>query len=150
MARILPFVLPAVIATTTCAAPARNVAAEAANEAMVVRFYDELFNEHDLAALDRYVGPTYTQHNPMATDGKETLRALFGPYFQAHPGYHATIARSAAEGDLVFLHVHAQESPDDRGRAVVDIFRVAGGKVVEHWDVVQPVPDKTASGHPMF
>lgn len=137
-------------ASNAIAAPQRDLDREAANEAMVVAFYDALFNKHDLGAIDRDIGPIYIQHNPMAADGRETIKALFGPYFQGHPGYRATIVRHAAEGNLVFLHVHAQESEQDRGRAVVDIFRVDGGKIVEHWDVAQTVPEKTASGHPMF
>ncbi|HLY55148.1 MAG TPA: nuclear transport factor 2 family protein [Stellaceae bacterium] len=150
MSRHLLALLLLTAAPAWAAESARNVAQEAANKAMVLTFYDALFNQHDLAAIDRDIGKTYIQHNPMAADGPGTIKALFGPYFKAHPGYHATIARAAAEGDLVFLHVHAQEDSLDRGRAVVDIFRIEGSKIVEHWDVVQPVPEKTASGHPMF
>lgn len=62
----------------------------------------------------------------------------------------ARIVRSATDGDLVYLHVHATERPDDRGKAVVDIFRVKDGKLVEHRDVIQPVPETVANQNTMF
>jgi predicted SnoaL-like aldol condensation-catalyzing enzyme len=152
MPRLLAAVLLlAVVAGGARAAEAaRSTAQEEANKSFVTAFYDAVFNKHDLAAVDRDIGATYIQHNPAAADGKAALKAFMAPYFQANPGAKATILRSAADGDLVFLHVHAQASDQDPGVAVVDIFRVADGKIVEHWDVVQRVPDRTASGHPVF
>ncbi|SKW40691.1 Uncharacterised protein [Mycobacteroides abscessus subsp. massiliense] len=60
------------------------------------------------------------------------------------------MVRSAVDGDLVYLHVHSTNDPQDRGQAVVDIFRVDGGKIVEHWDVIQDVPAESANGNTMF
>jgi len=72
------------------------------------------------------------------------------PYFTKNPTARSEIKRAVAEGDLVFLHVHAKSSETDRGMAVVDIFRVENGKVVEHWDVVQPIPEKANNSNTMF
>ena len=58
--------------------------------------------------------------------------------------------RSAADGDLVFLHVHSTGNPQDRGNAIVDIFRVDHGKIAEHWDVIEPVPEHAANDNTMF
>ena len=58
--------------------------------------------------------------------------------------------RSATDGDLVFLHNHSTTSENDRGRAIVDIFRVKDRKIVEHWDVIQPVPEKAVNNNTMF
>ena len=73
--------------------------------------------------------------------------ALTQRLWQALRGEHAL-----ADGDLVALHVHNRRSPELRGNAVVDIFRIENGKVVEHWDVVQaiPDPDKAKNKNSMF
>ncbi len=130
--------------------PARDPAQEEKNKKFVVEFYDALFNKHDMSSIDRAIGPTYTQHNPAAADGTAALKAFLTPFFQAHPHTKSTITQVAADGDLVFLHVHSQADDADPGRAVVDIFRLKDGKIVEHWDVIQAVPDKSANGHGMF
>lgn len=75
----------------------------------------------------------------------------FTPFLKEHPQSRAEIKRVVAEGDLVMLHVHSTLNPQDKGEAVVDIFRFdENGKIVEHWDVIQAVPEKTASGRSMF
>ncbi|MBF5002939.1 nuclear transport factor 2 family protein [Diaphorobacter caeni] len=121
------------------------------NKASAMAFYNEFFNQHDLSAADRYIGDTYIQHNPRVANGREAFKSTFAQIFKQNPGRRSTIARAVAEGDLVMLHVHTVTGPGDRGSAIVDIFRFdANGKIVEHWDVIQPVPDKTASGNGMF
>ncbi|MDX3810360.1 MAG: nuclear transport factor 2 family protein, partial [Bosea sp. (in: a-proteobacteria)] len=76
--------------------------------------------------------------------------SFFTSKFKSNPEARARIVRSSANDDLVWLHVHSTERPDDRGRAIVDIFRVKDGRIVEHWDVIQPVPEKAANGNTMF
>jgi len=66
------------------------------------------------------------------------------------PNSHNEIKRVIAEGDLVVLHVHSVREPGQRGRAIVDIFKVENGKIVEHWDVVQDIPEKSANDNTMF
>lgn len=122
------------------------------NKENALAFYDLAFNQHKLnQAVKQYVGEEYLQHNPMVADGGQAFINAFQPFLQENPQSHATVKRVVAEGDLVFLHVHNQQNPQDKGEAVVDIFRFnKQGKIVEHWDVTQPVPEKTVSGRGMF
>ncbi|MEO7715284.1 MAG: nuclear transport factor 2 family protein [Capsulimonas sp.] len=122
----------------------------AANKALVVKFYNEFFNAHHIDAALKYLTPDYKQHNPGVPTGRAAIISFFGPHFKQNPQSHATITQALADGDLVALHVHSQQNPKDRGLAIVDIFRVKNGKIVEHWDVVQPVPEKTANTNTMF
>lgn len=138
------------LALTGAAASAAGEPRQTANQRTVLAFYEAGLNRKDFDAAAQYLGPTYTQHNPTAADGVDGFRQ-FVEYLRAHlPQRHSTIVRSFADGDFVILHVHAQDGPDDRGKAIVDIFRLAQGKIVEHWDVIQPVPDKAANSNGMF
>lgn len=129
---------------------ARDVAAEEANRTLVLNFYDRFFNQHETAQAAEVVAEDYKQHNPQVPDGKAPFVSYFTGYFKENPQARARIARSATDGDLVYLHVHATNGPNDRGQAVVDIFRVQDGKIVEHWDVIQDVPAKAANENTMF
>lgn len=124
---------------------------EAENARIVVAFYDLAFNQHRPTEAARlYIGDRYIQHNPLVPNGAEPFYAYFEGFFRDNPQSRATIHRVIADGDLVALHVHSQETPDDPGRAIVDIFRVENGKIVEHFDVIQAVPATTANGNTMF
>ncbi|MCF7530057.1 nuclear transport factor 2 family protein [Neisseria lisongii] len=122
------------------------------NKANVLDFYELAFNQHKLQeAVGKHVGAEYLQHNPTVADGGQAFIDAFAPFLKSHPQSKATIKRVAADGDLVWLHVHSQLDDKDRGEAVVDIFRLdENGKIVEHWDVIQAVPEKTESGRGMF
>ncbi|HET6295635.1 MAG TPA: ester cyclase [Kribbella sp.] len=122
----------------------------AENKALVTSFYDQLFNNGDLSVIDKYVSAAYIQHNPFAADGPEALRALVAGQKKAFPQSHNTIKRVVAQGDLVLIHSHSQLTPGAAGTEVTDIFRVSKGKLVEHWDTLQPVPTSTASGNDLF
>jgi len=128
----------------------RNLAQEESNRALVVRFYDTVFNQHDLSIASTVLAPNYIQHNPHVPSGAAPFISFFTERFKANPESHSTIVRSAADGDLVFLHVHSTSNPQDRGNAIVDIFRVDHGKIAEHWDVIQPVPEHAANDNTMF
>jgi len=121
------------------------------NKDTVKAFYETAFNDHKPAeAVEKYVGGSYRQHNPMAADGSLAFIDFVSGYAKANPGLKVDIKRMIAEGDLVVAHVHIKTSEKDRGLAAIDIFRLENGKVVEHWDVVQPVPEKSANTNTMF
>jgi len=101
-------------------------------------------------AVAKYLGPNYRQHNPGAGDGPEPFIAAVKGFTQTFPALRMEPKRIIAEGDYVVLHSHLILKPGDRGRAVVDIFRLENGKIVEHWDVVQEVPETSANDNTMF
>ena len=105
----------------------------------------------DNAATARHFGATYIQHNPVAADGPEGFKGFVEFLKAKFPQSKSEIKRVFAEGDYVILHVHAVREPGTRGAAIVDIFRLdADGKIVEHWDVRQDVPEKAANNNGMF
>ena len=120
------------------------------NRQVVLAFQEQFFNQHDLHAADRYIVENYVQHNPTVPDGRKALVDTFGPVFEKNPQAHSQIIRSAVDCDLVYVHVHSTLNPADRGRAIVNIYRVNDGKIIEHWDVIQPVPEQSANGNTMF
>ncbi|ALB66607.1 Possible membrane protein [Cronobacter dublinensis 1210] len=130
-------------------ASARQSDVEEANRQRVITFYDRFFNQHDTAAAD-VVADDYRQHNPDVPDGKAPFVNYFSGFFRDNPQSRAKVIRSAADGDLVWLQVHSTNGSHDRGQAVLDIFRVKDGKIVEHWDIIQDVPEKAANANTMF
>ena len=120
------------------------------NKKIVVDFYNKALNQKDFDAASQYLGPRYIQHNPNVPDGSEALKGLVALLKEKFPNAHSEIKRVIAEGDYVVLHVHSVREPGQRGRAIVDIFRLENGKIVEHWDVVQPIPEKTNNNNGMF
>jgi predicted SnoaL-like aldol condensation-catalyzing enzyme len=121
-----------------------------ANKKVVMEFYEKGLNQKDFDAASKYFGPKYVQHNPGAPDGIEGFKAFIALRKEKFPNAHSDIKRIFADGDYVILHVHNVPNPGDRGSAIVDIFRLENGKIVEHWDVVQPIPEKTANTNTMF
>lgn len=121
------------------------------NKKLVREFYEMAFNQHKpTEAAKKYIGDKYIQHNPHVPNGAKPFYEYFESFFKANPDSHVEIKRALADGDLVVLHLHSKQNKTDLGRAIVDIFRVENGKIVEHWDVIQAVPEKTASGNSMF
>lgn len=116
---------------------------EEKNKRLVTEFYNKALNEKDFEAASRYLGDKYIQHNPGAADGPEGLKGFIEFLRTEFPESHNEIKHAYSDGDFVILHVHSVRVPGTLGRAIVDIFRLENGKVVEHWDVIQDVTDPT-------
>jgi predicted SnoaL-like aldol condensation-catalyzing enzyme len=121
------------------------------NKRTVLAYYNMAFNDRRPAeAAQKYGGPHYIQHNPQAADGFEAFVEFVEGFAEQFPQMSFDIKRAVAEGDLVVTHSLPKTSHEDRGTTAADIFRLEDGKVVEHWDVLQPVPESAANDHPMF
>ena len=101
-------------------------------------------------AVAKYIGPYYRQHNPTASDGSQPFIDFIHNFTQTFPSTQLDVKRMVAEGDMVMVHSHLIRQTGDRGMAVVDIFRLENGKIVEHWDVLQEIPEHPANNNTMF
>ena len=119
-----------------------------ANKKTVAGFYQELFGDKEVNAIDKYIGETYIQHNPSVADGKEALKQAVTQWFKGAPKERIDIQHLSAEGNLVYIHTKSKRGTTTV--STIDIFRFENGKIVEHWDVGQDVPEKSANPHPMF
>ena len=120
------------------------------NKKIVAAFYDAAVNQKDFEKASQYLGARYIQHNPLAADGREGFEGFITFLKDKFPNNRSEIKRIFADGDYVIVHVHAVREPGTRGNAIVDIFKLENGKVVEHWDVIQPIPEKAANDNGMF
>jgi predicted SnoaL-like aldol condensation-catalyzing enzyme len=147
-------ILLMVMFTVACSQPEAQPDSQsqvAKNKEIAVAFLTMIFNDHKVAeAFELYADPGYIQHNPYAATGAQAAIDFLGPYLTQNTEARTEIKRVIAEGDLVAIHNNPRMNPNERGSAVVDIFRLENGKVVEHWDVVQAVPETSANQNTMF
>lgn len=121
------------------------------NKEIVLDFYKMIFEDRQpLKAIERHVGDTYTQHNPDYANGPEAIKVAFPAVIDANPDMSFDIKQVFAEGDSVILHSHYKANKNDLGLAIMDIFRLEDEKIVEHWDVLQAVPETSANENTMF
>jgi predicted SnoaL-like aldol condensation-catalyzing enzyme len=119
------------------------------NGQLVRDYLDVVWNQGRTDAADQYLDEQLIQHNPNLPDGRAPLVEFIEGFKKQIPQGSFTIRRLLADGDLVAAHSLFTTGPDDRGTAVVDVFRIAEGRIVEHWDVKEAVPETTTSGHPI-
>jgi predicted SnoaL-like aldol condensation-catalyzing enzyme len=121
-----------------------------ANKKIVQEFYDLLINKKDFVSASKHIRRRYTQHNPLVADGPEGLKAFVDFLKLNYPEARSEMKRVFAEGDYVLLHVHSVRVPNTRGRAIIELFMLENGKIIEHWDVIQEIPEKSANSNGMF
>lgn len=135
-----------VLAMLLLAAPADARSLTERNRAVVTAFAHRFYDLHDVrGAFERYVAPHYIQHNPHIADGRDAAIAALEPIFG--PDSRFEIKRIVVDGDLAVIHLHGSTG---KGGAVADIFRLKCGRIVEHWDVLQPIEDSPVNPHPYF
>jgi predicted SnoaL-like aldol condensation-catalyzing enzyme len=122
----------------------------ARNKELVLAFYKKLIGEKDYEGARRYMGAAYRQHAPYAADGHAGVAEWVRKFKEAFPQHHYEVKKIIAEGDLVMLHLHGKSGLHPYGESVIDIFRIENGKVVEHWDIIQPIPESADNANSMF
>jgi predicted SnoaL-like aldol condensation-catalyzing enzyme len=123
---------------------------EEANRRLVLAMYERVLQALDSSHMEEFFTSDYIQHNPTVVTGPQGLKAVLDRARVQSPLAEHRIKRVFVDGDYVIAHVHLILHPGELGRAVVDIFRIQDGKIAEHWDVAQPVPEKPANDNGMF
>lgn len=132
------------------AAIARAPSETARNRQVVTAFAHVFYDQRDVrAAFERYVAADYTQHNPDIPDGREAAIKALTPIF-SQPGSRFEIKQILVDGDLAVIHLWGRTGSEGQGGDVADFFRLRHGKIVEHWDVLQPMRTGTINPHPYF
>jgi predicted SnoaL-like aldol condensation-catalyzing enzyme len=116
----------------------------------VLEMYREVLIAQDSSKVDRYISPGYIQHSSLAPPGRDALKAFLDMIRVRSPHASTVIHRAFVDGDFVICHVHVKRYPEDRGLAVVDIFRTDGKAILEHWDVLMEVPADPVNTNPLF
>lgn len=120
------------------------------NKDNAISFYRMAYLGNPTEAVERYVGDQYIQHNPLVGDGKQAFIDYFTEMAKSYPEKSIEFVRAVAEGDLVALHTH-QSWPGDEEYVTMDFFRFDdAGKIVEHWDSIQSIPQQSKNGNSMY
>ena len=127
-----------------------RTAQEQQNLDLVLAMYRDVLIPFDSSAVDRYISPDYVQHSSLAPPGRQALKDFLDVIRKQSPDAETHIKRSFVDGDHVIVHTHVIRHRGDPGMAVVDIFRIEGSLIVEHWDVLMDVPAKPVNTLPMF
>lgn len=128
----------------------RHARETARNRAIITDFAHRFYTLRQVrSAFETYVAPDYIQHNPGLADGRDAAITMLAPMF-ADRGHSFAIRHIVVDGDLAAVHIFVKPDPAARGAAVADFYRLKDGKIVEHWDVIQPIPEQSANTHPMF
>lgn len=124
---------------------------EQRNLKLVTQMYEAVLKPLDSSQVDRFMAPNYIQHSSiLAESGPQALKPMLDALKQQSPDAVTDIKRMFADGDHVIVHTHVKRFEGDNGLAVVDIFRVEGDKLVEHWDVIQEIETTVRSAESMF
>lgn len=147
------FYASVLLGAMTVASPAlaerQYSAEEERNKVIVLDFYEKALNQKDFIAASQYLGH-YIQHNPNVEDGPEGFHKFIDFLKDKFPQSHYEVTRVFVDGEFVILRVHGVREPGTKGNAITDIFRVRDGKIEEHWDSVQPIPETAKNGNSMF
>jgi predicted SnoaL-like aldol condensation-catalyzing enzyme len=119
------------------------------NKNNVAEFYDLIINKKDFESARKFMGDRYKQHNPLVADGPEGLKTFIHFLKTNYPEARSEIKKIIAEGNYVVLHVHSFRTPKTQ-RAIIEIFRLENGRIDEHWDVIQEIPEISANPNGMF
>jgi predicted SnoaL-like aldol condensation-catalyzing enzyme len=143
--------LAAALAATALVAGCGSAPSETERNRVVVTDFARLFYEQrDVrAAFEKYVAADYIQHNPGIGDGRDAAIVALEPML-SRPGSRFEVKRILVDGDMAMIHLHGRGGNEGRGGAVADIYRLKDGRIVEHWDVLQPIVETTVSKHPYF
>src|SRR5690242_8808053 len=121
------------------------------NKRNVLAFYEAGINDKDFDAAAELIGDSYVQHNPAIADGAAGFKGRVDYIKKTFPQLRAEVKNIFADGDYVIAHVHGVRVPGQRGTAIVDIFRLdEDGKLIEHWDVMQDIPEQAENANGMF
>ena len=121
-----------------------------ANKTNAIEFYRTAYLGEPAKAVAQFVGADYIQHNPLVGNGKQAFIEYFETMAEDYPNKTIKFVRAIAEGDLVSLHTH-QIWPDNEEYVTMDFFRFDDdGKIVEHWDAIQEIPDTSLNGNTVY
>lgn len=124
-------------------------ATSASTQRLMATFVPMFYGDRAIrAALERCAVADYVQHNPGVVDGRDAAIAAL-EHSLADPTLHLDVHRILVDGPFALIHLHAWKD-GERGGSVMDLYRVEGDFIVEHWDVIQQIPVATANPHPFF